>query len=412
VKKLIPALVTLFLLTACSRSKPDAPYHAPAVSTDAVVGITTTSAVGGGVLTNKGNPAITSLGFEWATDSNFTGSRQVFGKIGANGYSFLDTITGLSPATTYYARAFATNSGGTIYGDTVVEFTTNNASSDYTVSTYAKFPDSTNLLTGVAVAPGGMLYVSSEQGTMWTVSPNGAIAYLTNIVGEVQDVVADSHGNCFELTMGNISWISPSGSVGSWAGGAPGQVDGPGYKAGFSDLRCADIDGADNIYVGDLYSIRKIDATSYVTTLYTLPGNGDPISGIAVDKAHNIYFATPGAIYRVDSLGQHMTFIAGVANNRASYDGTGSGAGFFGIYGLRMNKDGNLLAADGIKIRIVTPAGVVTTLAGTADIQGGFRDGAANIAQFFYTHHLAIDSVGTIYVADNRNVRIRKIVHK
>ncbi|HEV2481951.1 MAG TPA: hypothetical protein VGS79_19935 [Puia sp.] len=144
-----------------------------------------------------------------------------------------------------------------------------------------------------------------------------------------------------------------------------------------------------------------------MTTLYTFTGSNLVLSGIAVDKAHNIYFSTTGAIYKVDSLGQNPTYVAG---KNGSADGTGIGAGFSGVFELRVNKDGDLVAADENKIRLITPAGVVTTLAGTAAI--GLQDGDGNVAAFRFAVGLTIDASGAMYVADDANARIRKIVHK
>lgn len=67
-------------------------------------------------------------------------------------------------------------------------------------------------------------------------------------------------------------------------------------------------------------------------------------------------------------------------------------------------------------IRMVTPAGIVTTLAGNASIvneygspAGGYADGTGNAARFNSPEGLAVDDTGKVYVADTRNCTIRKI---
>ncbi|HEV2481950.1 MAG TPA: hypothetical protein VGS79_19930 [Puia sp.] len=177
------------------------------MTTDPVTAITTTSAVSGGIVTGNDSTPLTARGLQWATDSNFTNLQIADANSAVN---FSATMSPLSPGTTYYARAFATNAGGTGYGNTV-EFTTNAASSDYTVSTYATFPDSTDLPMGVAAGPAGILYACGNGGQVWTIAANGSVGLLTDLGMELRDIVADARGNCYVLTqVGDIRRITPA----------------------------------------------------------------------------------------------------------------------------------------------------------------------------------------------------------
>ncbi len=92
----------------------------PTVSTSSISGITTTTAVGGGNVTNDGGADVTARGVVWSTTQNPTVSSNQ--GITANGTGvgvFPSNLTGLSPHTTYYVRAYATNSIGTGYGDQI-----------------------------------------------------------------------------------------------------------------------------------------------------------------------------------------------------------------------------------------------------------------------------------------------------
>ncbi|GBC61093.1 hypothetical protein DENIS_2053 [Desulfonema ishimotonii] len=88
------------------------------VKTSAAKSVTSGSAVLGGNVTDQGGSAVTERGVCWGTSSDPTiaNSKKAMGSgIG----TFSDTITGLKPNTSYYVRAYATNSAGTAYGDNV-----------------------------------------------------------------------------------------------------------------------------------------------------------------------------------------------------------------------------------------------------------------------------------------------------
>ena len=92
------------------------------MTTVAVTAITTTTAISGGNITSDGGSAVTARGVCWgtATDPAVTGSHTIDGTgIG----SFASSLTGLTANTTYYVRAYATNSVGTVYGN-VLSLTT------------------------------------------------------------------------------------------------------------------------------------------------------------------------------------------------------------------------------------------------------------------------------------------------
>ena len=92
----------------------------PTITTTAVSAITSSSATSGGTITNDGGGTINSSGIVWATTANPTVANNVLYNGASN---FTSNLTGLSPGTTYYVRAFATNSAGTTYGNEM-SFTT------------------------------------------------------------------------------------------------------------------------------------------------------------------------------------------------------------------------------------------------------------------------------------------------
>jgi uncharacterized protein (TIGR02145 family) len=94
----------------------------PIVSTTTVTSITSTTATSGGNLTNDGGLTITGKGVCWSTSPNPTTADSKTDN-GVTAGTYASNLTGLSPSTLYYVRAYATNTAGTAYG-LQVSFTT------------------------------------------------------------------------------------------------------------------------------------------------------------------------------------------------------------------------------------------------------------------------------------------------
>jgi len=133
-------------------------------------------------------------------------------------------------------------------------------------------------------------------------------------------------------------------------------------------------------------------------------------SGICVDDAGYIYVAdkSNNRIRKIDQSNNNaVTTIAG-SGAEGFADGVGTNAIFAAPTGICIDSQGNLYVTDfwNFKIRKITPAGVVTTVAGTTQ---GYTDGNVTIAQFGYLAGICVDTQGNLYVADGGNNRIRKI---
>ena len=116
--KLSTLILSIFLLNSC-KEKP----VPPVISTTSATEITSKTAVSGGVITDDGGTAIISKGVCWNTSENPTIDNSKTIETGES-LSFVSNLLKLTPATLYYARAYATNSSGTSYGNSV-SFTTN-----------------------------------------------------------------------------------------------------------------------------------------------------------------------------------------------------------------------------------------------------------------------------------------------
>jgi gliding motility-associated-like protein len=108
--------------------------------------------------------------------------------------------------------------------------------------------------------------------------------------------------------------------------------------------------------------------------------------------------------------GQQVSTVAGVLETPGFNDGTALSARFFNPHGIATDSFGNVYIADRFNhtIRKLTPAGQVSTIAGLAGQQGD-ADGPGNEARFFEPWGICSAADGSLYVADTRNNKIRRI---
>ncbi|UCG98398.1 MAG: Ig-like domain-containing protein, partial [Burkholderiales bacterium] len=240
-------------------------------------------------------------------------------------------------------------------------------------------------------------------------------------------VAADSAGNLYVGDRNNytIRRIDAAGVVTTFAGspGMSGSADGAGSDARFMQLWGGlAADSAGNVYVADNYTIRRVTPDGIVSTWVGMPGVGGGADGsgaearfgwaprgLAIDRAGNVYVADTAnrTIRRITPAGVVST-LAGLSGVSGGADGVGSEARFASPRGIAADRLGNLYVADGHRVRKITPAGVVSTLAG-AEGQAGSADGPGTASRFNDPSGVATDSGGNIYVADSGNYTIRRI---
>ncbi len=165
-----------------------------------------------------------------------------------------------------------------------------------------------------------------------------------------------------------------------------------------------------------------VQAEDYAITTFagggSSTGGGDGTPGafsnpysIAIDPVKNLYVADTlnNTIRKITPAGAVST-LAGTAGVFGTTDGTGSAARFNFPVGITVDSAGNIYVADAksFTIRKITAAGVTTTYAGAAS-QLGATDGPAASARFFLPYGVAADASGNVYVADGGNHVIRKI---
>jgi len=143
----------------------------PVVSTGSVSFITETSAQGGGNVTSDGGATVTKKGICWSTLQNPTISDS-FTSDGSGTGSYSSLITGLTCGTTYFVRAYATNSSGTAYGNQI-SFTTNQCTYDLPTVSTLEITDITDVSAqggGEVISDGGANVTA--RGVCWSNSSN------------------------------------------------------------------------------------------------------------------------------------------------------------------------------------------------------------------------------------------------
>src|SRR5476651_1960369 len=139
--------------------------------------------------------------------------------------------------------------------------------------------------------------------------------------------------------------------------------------------------------------------------------------GVAVDNAGNVYVAdTYNYTIRKISAAGVVSTIAGFAGHPGTNDGTGGNARFgfpdAGPENLAVDRWTNVFVTDFRTIRKITPVGTnwaVTTIAGSAT-NSGSADGTNGNALFNFPRGITVDTNGILYVVDNGNNTIRKIM--
>ena len=248
-------------------------------------------------------------------------------------------------------------------------------------------------------------------------------------------VAVDAVGNIYFADNQRIRKVTAStGIITTVAGSGVQGYSGDGGPAASAELNwpwAVAIDSAGNIYFTDTDNqrIRKVAvSTGIITTVAGTgtpgySGDGGPATsaqlnspfGIGVDAAGNIYFADyfNSRVRKVTASTGDISTVAG--NGTQGFYGDGATATSAKMYyptSVAVDTVGNLYIADDVndRIRKVTAStGIIQTMAGTGSTGYSGDGGPATSGELFWPYGVAVDTAGTIYIADKNNNRIRAV---
>ncbi len=304
--------------------------------------------------------------------------------------------------------------------------------------------------TGVAVDSAGNLYIADlgnrcirrvdARGMITTAAGTGVDGFSGDNGPAIQaqlsrttGVALDNAGNLYIADFDNhrIRRVDARGMITTAAGtgvdGFSGD-NGPAVSARLHGPSGVALDNAGNLYFADSYNhrIRRVDTSGTITTVAGtgvggFSGDNGPAvsarlhgpSGVALDNAGNLYFADSynHRIRRVGTSGTITTVIGTGVRGFSGDNGPAVQAQLNFPDGMVLDGAGNLYIADSDnhRIRRVDVSGTITTVVGTGVVDGGGDNGPAVEAQLDRPTGMAVDGVGSLYIADTFNHRIRQV---
>ena len=304
-----------------------------------------------------------------------------------------------------------------------------------------------------AVDSSGNLYIADENNQrIRKVTPTGAIStYAGNgspgysgdggqatsaQLNSPTGVAVDGSGNLYIVDYLNnrVRKVTPTGVISTYAGNGTAGYNGDGGQATSAEInypRSAAVDGGGNLYIADENNqrIRKVTPAGVISTVAGngtagYSGDGGPATSAELENPISVAVDAGGNLYLSDNATNHVRKVtaAGVISTVAgngTYGSSGDGgpatsAELEDAIGVAVDSSGNLYIADASnqRIRKVTPAGIISTVAGNGTPAYGGDGGAATGAELLNPFGVTADSSGNLYISEFSNYRIRKVTYQ
>ena len=327
------------------------------------------------------------------------------------------------------AGAIALDAAGNLYINDYEGRAVRKVTADGVIATAA----GSTVAYGVAVDGAGNLYIAegfqirmlAPDGSMRVVAGGGdggdggaAADAQFNFVPWGGSVAGDAAGGFYIADAGNqrVRKVSADGTVSTVVdmGGILGfgGDGGPAIDAILSYPSAVAVSGAGSLYIADTYNVRvrEVNASGIISTLGGAVG---PVQAVALDGSGNVY-AAAGCLNKVVRIAPDGSVSVVAGSGGGGYTGDGGLARNAQIgcpWGLALDGAGNLYLGDIANnvVRKVTPAGIITTVAGSG-VAGSSGDGGPAVsARLNAPVALAADAFGNLFIADSYNNRIRMV---
>ena len=262
---------------------------------------------------------------------------------------------------------------------------------------------------GLAIDAAGNLYIADVTHVR-KVSPDGIITTVLTVNTTALGVAVDKPGNLYVAGGPNVRKISSDGTITVVAGSGQigdGGDGGPATSAQLIGPTSVALDNSGNFYIADVSHVRKVAPDGIISTL-AVSGIPGTVESVALDKSGSLYIAGDSFVLKLSPNGAISPF----AGNGASPDFSGDGgpalqARLNAPGGLAVDASGNLYVADSgnYRVRKVSTAGVITTVAGNGTPGYSGDGGPATAAQLSGPLGLTLDGAGNLYIGDGSRVR-------